>query len=202
MTTSPTNPERDALSIELASDALSIDIDIVESGWRNAVPDTEAACRAALAAAWAAAGAAADTELACALGAGPAEVSVRLTDDDEVARLNADYRDKPQATNVLSFPAMTVDMLADWPKGEPVMLGDVVMALGVLLREAETQGTPPRDHFRHLAVHGILHLLGYDHLDDDNAAVMENLETAVLAGLGVPDPYAGSSGDTPAMAGN
>ena len=178
MTTSPTLSK---------TGALGVDIDIAAAGWLDAVPEAETECRAAVAAAWNAA----DTALARALRARPTEVSVRLTDDQEVAALNGDYRAKPQPTNVLSFPAVSLDMLDDWPAEEPVMLGDVVMALGVMAREAEDQGAPLADHFRHLAVHGMLHLLGYDHLDDDEAAVMEGLETAVLAGLGVPDPYAG-----------
>ena len=108
-------------------------------------------------------------------------VTVLLTDDDAVAALNAQFRGKDGPTNVLSFEA------APNPERH---LGDIALAFGVCAREAAEQGKPLGHHLQHLTAHGVLHLLGYDHISDDEAEVMEDLERAVLAGLGVPDPYA------------
>lgn len=116
--------------------------------------------------------------------AGAAELSVVLTDDAEQRRLNRDWRGIEKSTNVLSFPQIE-------PFG-PVsgILGDIILARETLEREAAEQGVSFEDHFTHLMVHGFLHILGYDHLDDDEALVMESLETQILASLGVADPYA------------
>lgn len=181
------DPDPDpGIGVKLEAAALSVDIDITAAGWRRAVPEAEATCRRALDAAWHAA----DTGLARALKDRAVEVSVLLTDDDEIVRLNREYRDREGPTNVLSFAAVSAESLAAEPPGAPVLLGDVVMALGQMRREAAAAALPITDHFCHLAVHGMLHLLGYDHIEDDDAEIMENLETAVLAGLGVADPHA------------
>lgn len=117
------------------------------------------------------------------------ELSVVLSDDATVRGLNRDHRGKDYATNVLSFPpAFVPPMFVE--QGAPRPLGDVILALGTVLREAEEQGKPAIDHLRHLVVHGVLHLSGYDHETEAEAEEMEDLERAVLAGLGVPDPYA------------
>jgi probable rRNA maturation factor len=166
--------------------ALCVDVRIADADWRKRLPRAAATCRRAMAAAWLAA----DTPFARKLGGRDAEVSVLLAGDDEVAGLNVQYRSKKGPTNVLSFPGIDAAELKALPAGQPVPLGDVVIALGVTMREADQQAVTLADHFRHLAVHGMLHLLGYDHIEDDDAAVMENLETSVLAGLGVSDPYA------------
>jgi len=108
-------------------------------------------------------------------------LTVLLTDDQSVRELNANFRGKDAATNVLSFPA---------PPNPEDHLGDVALAYGVCAREAAEQGKPLGHHLQHLTVHGVLHLLGYDHIGDDEAEAMEGLERTVLAGLGVPDPYA------------
>jgi probable rRNA maturation factor len=111
------------------------------------------------------------------------EVVLALADDATVRDLNERFRGKDKATNVLSFPS----------GGEPgrgAPLGDVILAVETLRREAEAEGKAPGDHFAHLAIHGILHLLGYDHESADDAERMENLETAILADLGIADPYA------------
>ncbi len=100
--------------------------------------------------------------------------------------LNARFRDQDKATNVLSFPA---------PPNPEDHLGDIALAYGVCAREAAEQGKPIGRHLQHLVVHGVLHLLGYDHMSDDEAKVMEDLERALLAGLGVPDPYAAGEGE-------
>jgi len=113
-------------------------------------------------------------------------VTILLTDDDSVRELNAQFRGKDSATNVLSFPA---------PPNPEDHLGDVALAYGVCAREAAEQGKPLSHHLQHLTIHGVLHLLGYDHIGDDEAEVMEGLERAVLAGLGVPDPYAAGEGE-------
>jgi probable rRNA maturation factor len=115
---------------------------------------------------------------------GPAELSIVLTGDAEQRVLNRDWRGIDASTNVLSFPQIA-------PFG-PVsgMLGDIVLARETLELEAAAQGIPLADHFTHLVVHGFLHLLGYDHVDEGEALVMERLETQILASLGVADPYA------------
>ena len=115
---------------------------------------------------------------------GPAELSIVLTDDAEQRVLNRDWRGIDKSTNVLSFPQIE-------PFG-PVsgLLGDIILARETLEREAAEQAVSFEDHFTHLVVHGFLHLLGYDHMDDDEALAMEGLETQILASLGVADPYA------------
>lgn len=110
-------------------------------------------------------------------------VSIALASDDEVAALNAAYRGKTKATNVLSFPAC---------RGAPSgFLGDIALAAEIVAREADEQGVSVIHHVQHLVIHGLLHLMGYDHQSDQDAERMEALETSILAGLGVADPYAG-----------
>lgn len=116
-------------------------------------------------------------------GVGAAEVSLVLSDDDEVRRLNRRWRGKDAPTNVLSFPT-----------GETRMLGDVVLAFETVVREAEEGDRPLVHHFRHLIVHGVLHLLGHDHEADSDAVRMENRERRILREFGVPDPYRGTNG--------
>jgi len=118
--------------------------------------------------------------------AGEASLAILLTDDDSVRDLNARFRNNGAATNVLSFPAL--------PNPEN-LLGDVALAFGVCVREAAEQGKPLAHHLQHLTVHGVLHLLGYDHIGDDEAETMEGLERAVLAKLDVPDPYSVGEGE-------
>jgi probable rRNA maturation factor len=114
---------------------------------------------------------------------GVAELSIVLTDDDEQQGLNRDWRGQDKPTNVLSFPQN--------PPFAPVagLIGDIVLARQTLEREAAEMGISFSDHFTHLVVHGFLHILGYDHLDEPDALVMEGLETQILAGLGIADPY-------------
>jgi probable rRNA maturation factor len=108
-------------------------------------------------------------------------VTVLLTDDATVRDLNNRFRGKDYATNVLSFPA---------PENPEGHLGDIALGYGVCAREAEEQGKPLAHHLQHLVAHGVLHLVGYDHEIDAEAEQMEGLERVILAGLGVPDPYA------------
>lgn len=120
------------------------------------------------------------------------ELSVRLADDDEVRRLNAQYRNKDKPTNVLSFPMIQPDLIdtvtTNTDDGE-VLLGDIILAHGVCAREAAERGLALDQHATHLMVHGVLHLLGYDHMDGDEADRMEAIERDALARLGLPDPY-------------
>ncbi|WP_066966162.1 rRNA maturation RNase YbeY [Microbulbifer sp. Q7] len=112
-----------------------------------------------------------------------AEISLRIVNDDESQALNLQYRGKDKPTNVLSFPA---DIPAEL--GLP-LLGDLVICAPVVAREAEQQHKALAAHWAHMVVHGTLHLLGYDHIEDDEAEIMESLETRILAELGVDDPY-------------
>ncbi|OAX53292.1 rRNA maturation RNase YbeY [Xanthomonas graminis] len=118
-----------------------------------------------------------------------ADLAIRLVDAKEGRALNHHYRGKDYATNVLSFPAELPEGL---PKGVKLpLLGDLVICAPVVAREAAEQGKPLNAHYAHLTVHGVLHLLGWDHEDDKEADAMEQLEREILADLGVGDPYAG-----------
>lgn len=119
------------------------------------------------------------------------EIAVRLTDDAEVQALNRDFRGKDRPTNVLSFPQVQADLLvslANSDDGE-ILLGDIVLALETCAREAEEKGIALADHATHLIVHGTLHLVGYDHMDDASATAMEAMEVKALASLGIANPY-------------
>lgn len=117
---------------------------------------------------------------------GDSEISIVLADDDFIQTLNRSWRNQDSPTNVLAFPASGDEI----PEGGVRLLGDVVVAFETTLREAEEQDKTLDDHLTHLIVHGVLHLLGYDHLVDDEAERMERLEAEVLSGLGIDDPYA------------
>lgn len=129
------------------------------------------------------------------------EISVRLTTDEEVQGLNRQYRGKDKATNVLSFPMVQPDLLETMDEdsdadasgasttGGELLLGDIVLAYGVCVAEAAERGIPLASHATHLIVHGTLHLLGYDHIDDLHADRMETIERSALASLGIDDPY-------------
>lgn len=113
------------------------------------------------------------------------ELSVLFTDDAAIRALNAEWRGKDRATNVLSFPAFEIS------PGDPPgpLLGDIAIACETVRAEAELEGKPFDNHLRHLIVHGFLHVLGYDHENDADAEKMEDAERAILADMGVPDPY-------------
>lgn len=123
-------------------------------------------------------------ELALRQRAADSELTIRIVDEDEARELNKTWRHKDYATNVLSFPADIPDGLLDIP-----LLGDLVICAPVVAREAAEQGKTPEAHWAHLVIHGCLHLLGYDHLEDAEAEEMETLEQQLLAELGHPDPY-------------
>ena len=114
----------------------------------------------------------------------PSELSIVFTGDAAVAELNRRWRGKAGPTNVLSFPAANAA-----GGGQPGTLGDIVLAAGVVATEADAQGKPLANHTAHLIVHGLLHLLGYDHAEDATAEAMERLEVRAMARLGLPDPY-------------
>lgn len=115
----------------------------------------------------------------------PIEISLVFTSDEDIKAINAEWRGQDKPTNVLSFPAFPLE-----PGGKPgPMLGDIILAEETLRREALDLGKPFDDHLTHLLVHGFLHLFGYDHMDDKEAAVMEGLEIRILAELGLDDPY-------------
>ena len=115
----------------------------------------------------------------------PAELTIRFVDADEGRALNRDYRGKDYATNVLTFAYADGEVLDD---DDPVQ-ADIVLCTDVLLAEAAERKLPLQQHAAHLIVHGVLHAQGYDHEEDDEAVEMEQLETEILAGLGMPDPY-------------
>ncbi len=120
------------------------------------------------------------------------EVSVRLTDDADVHALNRDFRGKDKPTNVLSFPQVQRDLLESLDNSDDgeILLGDIVLARETCAREAEEKGVSLDAHATHLIVHGALHLVGYDHMDDVSAGAMEVLEVKALASLGIANPYA------------
>jgi len=149
------------------------DVLVTADCW-HAEPEAEALVHRAIEAA--AEIAAADT--------GDAELAVMLTDDTGIRTLNSNWRGIDKPTNVLSFPA------PEPAAGiRPRPLGDIAIAYETTRREAESEGKPFAHHLSHLAVHGLLHLIGYDHESDDEAETMENLEREILSQLGVPDPY-------------
>lgn len=151
-----------------------IDLEIEDQAWLAAEPDAEALALAV-------------TQATLAyIDFTEGSVTLLLTDDQSVRELNLRFRQKDSATNVLSFPA---------PQNPERHLGDVALAYGVCAREAAEQGKPLGDHLQHLVAHGVLHLVGYDHETDAEAEQMEGLERVILAGLGVPDPYAAEQGD-------
>lgn len=117
------------------------------------------------------------------------EISLRLASDEEVKLLNAQWRGKDRPTNVLSFPMSEGAELTAAIQGPELMLGDIIMAHGVCAAEAEAKAVPIERHAAHLMVHGTLHLLGYDHEDETQAADMEAREVRALARIGIADPY-------------
>ena len=155
---------------------------VVADGWQG-TPDAEAVIHRAIAVA---------AEIADA-DVGNAELAVMLTDDSGIRTLNSNWRGIDKPTNVLSFPALQPTG-AGGPDDAPRMLGDIAIAYETTRREADDEQKPFDHHLSHLAVHGFLHLIGYDHETEDDAEKMESLEAEILAQLGIPDPYADREG--------
>ena len=171
-----------AASPRVAPSGVTVDV-LAESPLWEAEPDAEAVVRRAISQA-----------SAVVESNGPAaEVAVLLCDDATIAALNAQWRGRDEPTNVLSFPAAPA---SNSSASDPVVsdgavhLGDIAIANETVVREAREQGRTVSAHLAHLAVHGFLHLLGYDHQTDSEAEHMEGLERAILAALGISDPYA------------
>ncbi len=120
---------------------------------------------------------------------GDAELAIMLTDDAGIRTLNQNWRGIDKPTNVLSFPALQPPEGVQEPDDMPRMLGDIAIAFETTRREADDEEKPFAHHLSHLAVHGFLHLVGYDHENDGEAEIMEALERDILAQLGIPDPY-------------
>jgi probable rRNA maturation factor len=150
---------------------------VVADCWRNE-PDAEAVIQRAIAAAVESV----DADV------GEAELAVMLTDDPGIRTLNSNWRGIDKPTNVLSFPALQPEG-ARKPGDAPPMLGDIAIAYETTKREAEEEAKLFEHHLSHLAIHGFLHLIGYDHENDADAEEMESLETEILEQLGIPDPY-------------
>lgn len=157
---------------------LDTDVMTVATCW-DAEPEAEAVIRRAI-----------DTAAASVTDdIADAELAVMLTDDAGIRTLNRNWRNIDKPTNVLSFPALRPEGTRQ-PDEPPPMLGDIAIAYETTRREADDEGKPFDHHLSHLAVHGFLHLIGYDHETDDEAEEMENLERQILAQLEIPDPYA------------
>lgn len=167
------------------SKALEIDVSTENADWHGALPDAAAIAEKAALLAFRMAGEDG--------GKAPegAEASLVLTDDAMVRRLNRDYRGQDKATNVLSFASLDGEEPDTGASGgRPVLLGDLVVALETTAAESARSGKSLADHFCHLIVHGMLHLLGYDHQTESQAERMEELEVRILRELGIGDPYA------------
>jgi probable rRNA maturation factor len=162
--------------------AAAISVTAACAGWHTACPAAGRLVRAAARRALRRGAAAAGLSLPARV-----ELGISLADDASQQRLNRDYRGHDMPTNVLAFPAWAPGHSI--PPCAPLLLGDVVLAFETVAREAKAQQKPFVDHLRHLTVHGVLHLLGYDHLAPGETATMETLESSILADLGVPDPY-------------
>ncbi len=173
MTDDDPSPEGDSRpTSDSRPDSVDLDVSIPTAAWLSAEPEVEALVTRAV-----------DATLTAAGPVGEVELSVLLTDDNQQAALNVAHRGKSGSTNVLSFPSVHVPPAGPWP------LGDITLALETVRREAVEQDKPFADHTTHLVVHGVLHLLGFDHEADADARAMERQETAILAGLGIADPY-------------
>lgn len=161
---------------------LDVAFAIDDDAWERVLDEAEALCERA-------AKAAADAGGADDLGSW-LELSLVLTDNETVRKLNRAWRAKDQPTNVLSFPGLGGGF-EPAPDGAPILLGDVVLAHGICVAEAERDGVALADHVTHLVVHGVLHLLGFDHETEADAVEMEALEISILSGLGIENPYQG-----------
>jgi len=166
--------------------AIAIECDL----WTSVVPEAEDLCRRVAAITLGSA-----VEALGDLAVERCEISLVLADDAMVQGLNRQYRGQDKPTNVLSFAALDDD--APEPEDGPVLLGDVILAYETTVAEAAAEGKTVANHLSHLVVHWVLHLLGYDHIENDEAEEMEDVERSILAALGIPDPYAAEERDAP-----
>jgi probable rRNA maturation factor len=159
------------VSNAITTESLVVDLRIADPRWQ-ALDDVDALAQRVLG-------------LASATLKAPGEVSVLMTADPEMQDLNRRWRKLDKPTDVLSFPSDGPDI-----SGQPKHIGDIALGYETALRDAEAMNRPFEAHISHLLIHGFLHLIGYDHIEPKDAAVMEPLEAKILAGLGWPDPYA------------
>lgn len=162
---------------------MTVDVEVHRSVAAEGVPDDDALRRAAAAA----------YRQALDDGHGfaePRSMVIAVVDAETSEALNSQWRGRHTPTNVLAFPAPPATPSPGVEAEEPPSAGDIVICADVVAREAAEQGKPLTDHWLHMVVHGALHLMGYDHMSDEEAETMESLERAALAGLGVADPYA------------
>jgi probable rRNA maturation factor len=164
------------------NNAPDIALTILAGDWAGALTDYDAVCRKA-----ALAGLIIGISNDLSLPMDRLEISLVLANDAEVQKLNKHYRGQDKPTNVLSFAALDDGM--DIPDVGPILLGDVILALETTVAEAQSEGKTLTEHVSHLVVHGIMHLLGFDHEEEGEAEEMEGLERMTLAKLGLPDPY-------------
>ena len=158
--------------LEMTESVLNVDISIDADGWRDVIPRLELTVRLA----------AEETVKVSGYGGTKAEISVLMTDNCTIAGLNENWRGKPDSTNVLAFPG-------ELEGPGPVLLGDIVLAIETIIAEANADGIKLSDHISHLVIHGVLHLLGHDHVTEYEAVKMEGLETKILKTLGISNPY-------------
>ncbi|WP_198946795.1 rRNA maturation RNase YbeY [Kiloniella majae] len=176
--------------VSFMSSGLEVAVELRESQWADKLPHYQALIHRAVIASYVFAGFSAEPSSSETTLISEAELSVVLANDVSVQALNKEYRGKDKPTNVLSFSTLDDPDEADLASQRGVLpLGDIVLSLETLILEANEQSKRLEDHFTHLLVHGVLHLLGYDHIDDDDAFEMEGLEVDILNRLGVGNPY-------------
>ncbi|WP_299379538.1 rRNA maturation RNase YbeY [uncultured Kiloniella sp.] len=172
------------------SSGFDVSVELKESQWSEFLPHHQALIHRAVIASYVFAGFSADPSSSETTLISEAELSVVLANDVSVQALNKEYRGKDKPTNVLSFSTLDDPDEADLASQRGVLpLGDIVLSIETLILEANEQSKRLEDHFSHLLVHGVLHLLGYDHIEDDDALEMEGLEVEILNRLGVNNPY-------------
>jgi len=179
------DPAPDPAPLDALTD-LDVDVLVSDEMWARHCADPAALCRRTARAGF-------ETALAdgVELSGSRVEVSIVLSDDDRVHALNRDYRGIDRATNVLSFTALEGENGSHLPADAPMLLGDIIVAFETVSGEAKQESKTLEAHLAHMVVHGMLHLMGYDHETDSDADEMETMEIKVLADLGVADPYAG-----------
>ena len=185
----PENPDRPMTSLPFSFD---LAISIEDPAWQDLLPDLHDRANLVTQAALAALCREFGLKSAPGNATPTVEISLLFTSDAAIRRLNRDYRGKDSPTNVLSFPGNPLeaeDLEQAARIGEPLLLGDIVMARETLLREAEEQRKRLTDHMAHLLVHGVLHLAGFDHIYENEAEEMENLEIIILRHLHIANPY-------------